>query len=847
MPTVPMTRFRLLGPLAPLSLDGEWSLASLLPAAATDPAGLEAARPDWISCAGPMTVAAALRAAGRWNLETNRDFDAEDWWFRCRFKGSLARGECRIRFEGLATVADIWLNGVPLLHSDSMFLAHESSAVRFRPGPNELLFRFHALGPLLNQKRPRPRWKTRLVANQQLRWHRTALVGRIQEWCPAVAPVGPWRNVVLMPESTARLTDVRLAARANGSDGQVAVALRIQHGPDAPPRAAALSVGGHSAPLALRTVEGGTALAGEVHLGGVRRWWPHSHGAQPRYPVELTIDAGGEPLVYALGKIGFRTVEVERDADGEGFGLRINGVDVFSRGACWTPLDLARLGAEPADYRSALEQARRAGMNMIRVGGTMVYECDAFYETCDELGILVWHDLMFANMDYPMDDLAFAQLVEDEARQFLSRMQGRPSLAVLCGSSELQQQAAMLGLPAERWSDTRHIAILARCCAELAGDVPWVASSPSGGAMPFQSDRGVAHYFGVGGYRRPLEDARRAGVRFASECLAFSNVPEPDVVDRLRRAASVGPGLDRWRAGVPRDPGATWDFEDVRNHYVEQIFASDPSGPWERDGDRYLALGRVTTGEVMERTAGEWRRPGSSCRGALIWFLRDLIPGAGWGVVDAGGRPKAAYWYLRRAWAQVSLIASDEGLNGLHLHALNDRAEPLRGELRVTLYRCGTVPVASASVPIGVPGRGATTIRADSLFDGFLDLTYAYKFGPPGHDTVAASLTSADGAHLATAFHWPVGMPSTRSADLELTATATPVDCGYEVTLAANQVAVATALRADGFTPDDNYLHLEPGRPRIILMRRNGSEETRFSGTVEALNGAAIAPIVVAP
>ena len=117
-----MLRARLLGPLAPLPLRGEWALAALPAGAATLPADLRAAKPDWIGCRGPMTAAAALRAAGRWDPDTTRDFDAEDWWYRCRFEGSAVSGEARIRFDGLATVADAWLNGVPLLHSDSMFL-----------------------------------------------------------------------------------------------------------------------------------------------------------------------------------------------------------------------------------------------------------------------------------------------------------------------------------------------------------------------------------------------------------------------------------------------------------------------------------------------------------------------------------------------------------------------------------------------------------------------------------------------------------------------------------------------------------------------------------------------------
>ena len=144
-----------------------------------------------------MPVAAALRAAGRWDLDRPRDFDADDWWYRCRFSAGGGSMPSRLCFDGLATVADAWLNGTHVLRSESMFTASAIDVSGVLRADNELLLRFHALRPLLAVRRPRPKWRTGLVADQQLRWHRTALLGRIPGWCPPVAPVGPWRPIVL--------------------------------------------------------------------------------------------------------------------------------------------------------------------------------------------------------------------------------------------------------------------------------------------------------------------------------------------------------------------------------------------------------------------------------------------------------------------------------------------------------------------------------------------------------------------------------------------------------------------------------------------------------------------------
>ena len=172
------------------------------------------------------------------------------------------------------------------------------------------------------------------------------------------------------------------------------------------------------------------------------------------------------------------------------------------------------LASRRDDLTETFRRVVDAGMNMIRVGGTMVYESDDFYDLCDEHGVLVWQDFMFANMDYP-DDAGFSALVDVEVNQALARLQARPSLAVLCGSSEGEQQAAMWGAPRELWAAPLfHQALPARARG-FCPDVAYWPSSAHGGAFPHQPSAGTTSYYGVGAYLRPLEDARLSEVRFA--------------------------------------------------------------------------------------------------------------------------------------------------------------------------------------------------------------------------------------------------------------------------------------------------------------------------------------------
>jgi beta-mannosidase len=533
--------------------------------------------------------------------------------------------------------------------------------------------------------------------------------------------------------------------------------------------------------------------------------------------------------------VGFRELEAET-ADG-GFGLRVNRTRLFCRGACWTPLDVLSLSAAPASLEAALVQARDAGMNMLRVAGPFAYEDDAFHDACDALGILVWQDFMFANLDYPADDAGFLARATEEAEALVTRIGWRPSTAVFCGNSEVQQQASMLGLDRALWRSPLFDEVLpARVRA--GSDAPYVPSSPSGGALPFQPGAGVAHYYGVGAYRRPLEDARRAEVRFASECLAFANVPDHRTVEALLGDARVAPTDPLWKARVPRDRGVGWDFEDVRDFYLRQLFAVDPVALRAADPERYLALGRVVSAEVMAATVAEWRRHGSSCNGALVWFLRDLWPGAGWGVVDSLGRPKAAYWALRRAFASRAVFLTDEGTNGIAVHLVNDGHEPVEGKLRLALYRDQEIPLRAAEQAVRIGARQSMRLWAEEVVGSFVDVGHAFRFGPPAHDLVVARWLATDGRSLASpAFHFPLGRPSDVDPGVQLEVKVVQGGTHPALELVASRFAQAVSLDVQGGQPRDDFFHLEPGVPHVVeLDSLDGATELR--GTAWPLNAA---------
>ena len=805
-----------IGSAPTLWLHEGWRLGRTAPGALTDPSALPGAPVEWHEAVVPGTVAAAIHK----DINLPGDYDADDWWYQMSFALPSRATRHLLRMEGLATIADVWLNGAHILSSQNMFVAHRIDVTDLLRDHNELVICFRSLGKALEARRPRPKWKTMLVADQNLRWFRTTLLGRMPGWSPLIAPVGPWAPIGL--ESVDKLEVKSL--RINTSAKTLTMAASLS----APVQAARVLIG--ETPYDLRI--DGERVHGEFEVDATL-WWPHTHGTPHLERCLLELQADGGWITVDCGRVGFRDIRLD-PSDGQ-VRFVVNGVPVFCRGACWTTLDILRLRGEATSLRRALETARDAGANMLRVGGTMTYESEEFYSLCDELGILVWQDFMFANMDYPVADAEFRAGIETEARQVLARLHRHPSIAAYCGGSEVAQQAAMMGLAEKYWSNDFFIGTLPHLIDEAHAGTAYFPSSPWGGPLPFHVSEGIAHYYGVGAYRRPLTDAKNAKVKFATECLGISNVPEQSTMALVMDGMMPPPHHPRWKARVPRDNGSGYDFEDIRDHYLRELFGDDAVDLRAQDVSRYYALSRVVSGEVMSQTYGEWRKPGSGCGGGLVWFYRDLWPGAGWGLTDSTGERKAALWYLKRAWAPLAVHLVDDGLDGYSLHAVNDTADALEAIVEIEMYKDGVSAAPPAQANVTVPPRGAVSLKGDAMLGYFSDATNAYRFGPAKYDVVTARLlNAATGEVIAEDFRFPTGLDLAAQRNATVQARAERRGHGLvEVTLRSDTFLQSVNVSCDGFVPSDNYFHLAPNQEK--RLRFSGSAGV-FKAHFEALN-----------
>jgi beta-mannosidase len=804
----------------PQPLETGWQCVTTTAGACASPAALPSS--GWLPAQVPGTVAGAWRAAGKLDPNHPPPFAHDDHWFRLTLSG---HGTRRLRLHGLATLAEVWVDERMLLTSDSMFVTHDVEIEL--NGDTILALCFRSLDPALAARRSRARWRPRLVSPPTLRNLRTTLLGHMPGWCPPVQAVGPWRPVELLSDAPHAFDTIDIKTALDGDEGIVHATFTFVQ-PQSLDTPAALNCG-----LVRSSLQWSDArtLTGTLHVPHVARWWPHTHGTPQRHA--LALELAGERI--ELDPVGFRSIEVERGADGAGFALRINGTVVFCRGACWTSADLVTLAGTPAQLAHAFTLARDAGMNMLRVGGTMVYESDSFYRLADEYGMLIWQDFAFANFDYPID-AAFSASVELEASQFLARTRRFASLSVLCGGSEVDQQAAMFGLPESMREQALFTQQLPAIVERERPDVPYVRNSPSGGVWPFSTRTGITHYYGVGAYQRPLDDVRRSEVRFAAECLAFANVPDDDTLHE-------GPGTihahdPRWKAAVPRDGGSGWDFDDVRDHYLRTLYGVEPARLRYEDPQRYLALSRAVVAEVMSDVFAEWRRARSLCGGALVWQFQDLRAGAGWGLVDAMGRPKSALHGLANTLQPIQVVITDEGLNGLDLHLINETAAPLQAQLELVALRDGAVAAASATRSVELAPRSTQRVSAAECLGQFFDFTYAYRFGPRAHDVTIVTLRDiSSGKVLSESFHLPERQALERH-DLGLSVTPQATPEGWQLVIEAQRFARFVHIADASYRAREDWFHLAPNRSiTVALLPRNADDTSAApAGEVRAIN-----------
>ncbi|MEU3729305.1 glycoside hydrolase family 2 protein [Streptomyces sp. NPDC033538] len=521
------------------------------------------------------------------------------------------------------------------------------------------------------------------------------------DWGPTLVTAGIWRPVRLERWSTARLAGVRPLVTVEGGTGRVEVRVEIERTEAGTDRS--LAVRATVAGVEARAAVDGTRAVLTLDVPDVSLWWPRGYGAQPLYDLEVVLaedEAQAEPLDSWQRRIGFRNVELDRSADehGTGFTFVVNGVRVFVRGVNWIPDDVFPSRITPERYRTRLRQTAEAGVDLVRIWGGGIYEDDSFYDACDELGLMVWQDFLFACAAYPEEQPLRGE-VEAEARDNVVRLMPHPSLVLWNGNNEnlwgFRDWDWEPGLAGDSWGGGYYLDLLPRVVAELDPTRPYTAGSPWSGSWdhhPNDPAHGTHHSWEVWN-RRDYAEYRDSVPRFVSEF----GWQAPPAMATLRRAL---PG----ERLAPDSPGMLHhqkaeDGNGKLNRGVERHFVLP-----EDDFDRWHYLTQVVQARAIAAGIEHWRSHWPVCAGTVVWQINDCWPVSSWAAIDGDGRLKPLYHELRRVYAD-RLLTLQPGTDGPVLAVVNQAAEHWQAPVTLRRMRADGTEVARLVLDAAVGPR----------------------------------------------------------------------------------------------------------------------------------------------
>jgi beta-mannosidase len=686
----------------------------------------QAGAKDWAPAIVPGCVHMDLQRIGKIpdpffgrNEHQLQWIEMRDWEYRLVFdapQSAFADEHQELVFDGLDTLAVVTLNGKKILESDNMFVGHRVSVGEIiKPHGNELRVLFLSAGRFVRERRKEhisPREFNDTVGGCAKLRKQQCQFG--WDWAPRLVTCGLWRSVRLESWSAARITDVRITQCHNQRRVSLAIAPRFDGTRSARWRAT-VSLRGK------KIAEGSDC----VEIPSPELWWPAGQGGQPLYDITIKA-AAGEPVLPAWRtRIGLREVRLDQSPRSDGgthFRFIINDRPIFAKGANWVPVHSFPVeGAHDHLYKKLLAGAVAANMNMLRLWGGGIYEHDVFYDLCDELGLLVWHDFMFACNLCP-GDKPFMDSVRTESAWQLRRLRNRACIALWCGNNEIYQLNPQVrdganGLHARNYKKLFHKLLPDAVAKHDPGRCYW-PSSP----FPIEVSRkdntdvaqktGDAHFWKVYIARHPVEMYETLDVPFCSE-FGMQAFPSPEVASGFCKAEDLNI--------------CSGDF-DHHQHFrsgrltVMEYILRQYKMPRDYRGLAYLS--QIHQAHAIRTAVEHFRRSQPATMGSLYWQLNDCWPCTSFSSIEHGGQWKALHHAARRFYAPLLASIKLEGAETIALdnspastrgaaqfHAVCDRPGGFAGKLAWRLLTMDGQTLEAGSRPVRLASLEARCVE----------------------------------------------------------------------------------------------------------------------------------------
>ena len=751
--------------------------------------------------------------------------EERDWEYKATFTASaalLSESGIELVADGLDTVATVYLNGKKIASTDNMFVGHRWQVKKLlRPGANELRIVFGSAMRYIREARPDfivpsefndPVGGCVRIRKQQCQYG--------WDWGPRFVTAGIWRGLRLEARSVNRLAHVRVTQLHTGSPARTAVSLSLSPELALPdPRVTywvTLSLGGNP------VVESDSL---SFAVPNPQLWWPAGQGEQPLYDLAVTaFDSDEHELGTVQQRVGLRTIVLDRHADqwGESFQFLVNGRAVFIKGANWIPVNSFVADLTRADYARDLRAAVLANMNCMRLWGGGIYESEHFYDLCDELGLLVWHDFMFACTLYPGDE-AFLASVRAEAVHQIKRIRHHACLALWCGNNEIVQlgEKILRDNPAYRkaYEDIFH-GVLPAAIADHDGVTSYWPTSQWRGDWKHDNShetgeqRGDTHYWDVWHARQPVKSYEKWAFRFCSE-FGMQSYSSPET------QATFAPADANVFDAVMENHQKNRGGNQVILDYVSRRYR------FPKSQEDLIYLSQLNQAYCMSIGVEHYRRLMPRCMGAIYWQLNDCWPVASWASIEFTGKWKALHHIARRfnAPALVSAhVPGDEGViignyrtstvGEVHLYTVYDAPVSAKGLLRWDLF--------TLDGKIILTGKKKIVLRhGESISQKTLDL--AKPLAKHTRDRVYLRIAlDIDGATVSedTVFLAPprfldLPKPKKTATTIKLL---TPTKALVSFTSPVFQHRFAFDLPGITHTASDNYLELYPREKKEVVV-----------------------------
>lgn len=801
-----------------------------------------------IVLAVPGDVHSALFKAGRipdpyWgqNELLTQDVGCKDWRVERTFEvapGLLNAKSVILRLEDVDTFCTVSINGQEVGRTDNRFRRWDFDVKHvLKPGANRIVGVFKSAE---NESNERAKTYDHEFQIANVPWAKAIeLIRKPQchggwDWGLAQMTVGFCGSVELIAVNDARIDYVYCdqAFAADYSRCDVTVTAEVT-APVAGDVRFAVALGDRKQEKTVRLAAGANKISLPVVIDKPILWWPNGQGTPHLYP--LTVNVGGECLSR---KIGLRKIEVlntpdvdEKGRAGARMAFRVNGVEVFCKGANWIPCDAFETRQTPEKYRDLLQSAAVANMNMLRVWGGGQFEHDAFYEICDELGLMLWHDMMFSCAIYP-GDATFLGSVERELAHQLRRLRDHASIVLWCGDNECV--GALTWFEPSRKDRSYYLkALEARTKVEADAVKAYDPartfwpSSPCGGPGDYSDawhndNKGDMHNWTVWHENKGFDNYYKYKPRFCSE-FGYQSFSSPEVARTFCGPDQLNPTAPDFEYHQKNLGGNRRMLETMARYF------RFPEG-----SESMLWVSQIQQALAIKTAVEGWRRLRPRCMGTLFWQLNDNWPVASWSSVEYGGKWKHLQYHARRFFANVAVVAAPvEGdASKIDVWALNDEAQAVAADVTVATRDFQGGVLQTQRLAQTLPPRSATRLATYDLSQFGTDAERVSRF-------LQLSLAATvDGKPYRFDNEWMFNFYKTCPlADAHVRLTPANRDGTWTVTLATDKPTFFTWVNATGVRGEfsDNSFTLYPERP-VTLTFTPKDPATRYEDFIASLS-----------